>query len=479
MSGISSAFNAAVAGIQTQSASLNAISDNIANSSTTGYKDIGTSFQTLLANAPGGFSYNAGGVTSKPVQTVTTQGSITNTGIESNLAIGGSGLFAVSQVKTSNVSGSSTSFNAATYYTRAGDFSVNNSGYLVNSAGYYLDGWSVNSTTGVADHNSLSPIQITQLTDSPQPTTTMTYSANLPSNPASSLNVNTSQTTGIQFAPTETTIYDSLGAAHTVDLNWTKVAGDNDTWTMSYSSPDSSITFPNNSPTTTVSATNASTGTVTTTTLSAPMTVVFNVAADSTTGAQAGSILSIDQGQGAGPVTGTVGTASTIPMDVSFGSTAPTSDNVTINFGNYGVASGLTQFTGTDITSVATSQNGLAPGSFSNMTIDQYGFITLNYDNGASRTVYQVPITQFNNENALQQEAGGAYSATTASGAASYDSPGANGTGTLTPQSIESSNVDISSEFTKMIQTQRAYDANSKTLTTANEMLQTLEGIIH
>ncbi|HWK47021.1 MAG TPA: flagellar hook-basal body complex protein [Stellaceae bacterium] len=478
MSGITSAFNAAVAGIQTQSSALNAISDNIANASTTGYKAIQTSFQTLVATAPGGFSYNSGGVTSKPVQTVTTQGTVTSTGIETNLAIQGNGLFAVSQANTVSATGATT-FSGQTLYSRAGDFSVNSQGYLVNSAGYYLDGWSINQTTGTADKNSLAPIQITQLTDSPQPTTTVAYSANLPSNPASSLNVNTSQTTGIQFAPTETTVYDSLGAPHTVDFNWTKVSGNNDTWTMSYSSPDTNITFPNNTPTTTVSSTNASTGAVTTTTLSAPMTVVFNVAANSTTGEQAGSILSIDQGQGAGPVTGTLGTAATIPLDVSFGSTAPTSDNITVSFGNYGVASGLTQFTGTDIASVSTTQNGLPPGSFSNLTIDQYGKVTLNYDNGASRSVYEVPVAKFSDENSLQQEAGDAYATTTTSGSASYETAGSNGTGTLTPQSVESSNSDISSEFTKMIQTQRAYDANSKTLTTANEMLQTLEQIIH
>ena len=135
-------------------------------------------------------------------------------------------------------------------------------------------------------------------------------------------------------------------------------------------------------------------------------------------------------------------------------------------------------FKGTDIDFVNSVQDGLPPGSFRNLAIDGQGIITINYDNGAQKRVYQIPVAQFSNYNALQPENGNAYSATTASGIAGYVEPGANGTGNVVASATESSNVDIAAEFTKMIQTQRAYGANSRVITVANQLMEETNNLI-
>jgi flagellar hook protein FlgE len=104
--------------------------------------------------------------------------------------------------------------------------------------------------------------------------------------------------------------------------------------------------------------------------------------------------------------------------------------------------------------------------------------MTINYDNGNRKTVYQIPIAKFQNYNGLQSENGNAYSTTPESGTALLSSAGGNGTGNLDASSLESSNVDIAAEFTKMIQTQQAYGANSRVVTVTNEMFQDTNNII-
>jgi flagellar hook protein FlgE len=135
-------------------------------------------------------------------------------------------------------------------------------------------------------------------------------------------------------------------------------------------------------------------------------------------------------------------------------------------------------FKGTDIDFVSSTQDGLPPGSFRDLQIDGQGVVMINYDNGAQKRVYQIPLAQFSNYNALQPKDGNAYSATTASGIAGYVEPGANGTGNLVASSLESSNVDIAAEFTKMIQTQRAYSANSRVITVSSQLMDETNNLI-
>jgi flagellar hook protein FlgE len=175
------ALTSAVTGLDAQSAAMSAISDNISNSQTTGYKRVETDFQTLLT-VSNAFVHESGGVQSKPLYTNDIQGTIQSTGVSTNLAVTGQGYFAVSSIN--GFTGTQPTFNSQQLFTRAGDFSLDNNGYLVNSSGYYLNGFPVNPLTGIVQKGSLTQVQVSALSDSPTATQNVTYNANLPTNPA-------------------------------------------------------------------------------------------------------------------------------------------------------------------------------------------------------------------------------------------------------------------------------------------------------
>ena len=157
------------------------ISDNVANSQTVGYKRVDTSFIDYLTTS-NATENDSGAVVATPDYVNNVQGTITQTDNPLGLAIAGQGFFAVSQ-QNGEVNNIPT-FSPQQYYTRAGDFQMDKNGYLVNSAGKFLNGWPVNSQTGAVNQNTLQPIQVTQTVYNPVPTTYVTLSANLPATPA-------------------------------------------------------------------------------------------------------------------------------------------------------------------------------------------------------------------------------------------------------------------------------------------------------
>ena len=153
------AMNTAISGLTAQSASFSNISDNVANSQSVGFKRVDTSFIDYLTTSSA-TQNDSGAVVAQPDYVNNVQGTITQTDNPLGLAIAGQGFFAVSQEigQANNVP----DFSPQTYYTRAGDFQMDKNGYLVNSAGQFLNGWPVNSATGVVNQNTLSPIQVSQ-----------------------------------------------------------------------------------------------------------------------------------------------------------------------------------------------------------------------------------------------------------------------------------------------------------------------------
>jgi flagellar hook protein FlgE len=138
----------------------------------------------------------------------------------------------------------------------------------------------------------------------------------------------------------------------------------------------------------------------------------------------------------------------------------------------------MTQFasssTSSDISVSTFSQNGVAAGSYSDVSIDSSGNVVIDYSNGVNVTYYEIAIATFVAKDNLQAVSGNAYRATAASGSATYSAAGTAGAGTISVSSLESSNVDIATEFTNLIKTQQVYSANAKALTTADSMMQTL-----
>ena len=140
---------------------------------------------------------------------------------------------------------------------------------------------------------------------------------------------------------------------------------------------------------------------------------------------------------------------------------------------NLGVApGGMTQFASDSVES--TTNNGVNYGNLSGVTIDQQGFVTTTYDNGVTRKIAQVALATFPNADGLKAVSGDAYQVSLQSGAYDLKTPGEGGAGDVQANNLENSTVDLSTEFTGLITTQRAYSASSKIITTTDEMLQDL-----
>jgi flagellar hook protein FlgE len=180
--GIFDALNTAVAGLQSQSYALQNISGNIANASTIGYKGIDTTFEDLVAQTSSPSSQVAGGVQALSQQTLTTAGTVSSSTVATNMAINGDGFFSVQ--KPTSVVDNQPVFNGVTDYTRAGDFQVNANGNLVNGAGYYLMGVTVDPKTGNPLGSVPTILQFQNNFVPAQATSTVQYNANLPTKPA-------------------------------------------------------------------------------------------------------------------------------------------------------------------------------------------------------------------------------------------------------------------------------------------------------
>lgn len=438
------ALTVAVGGLNAQSAAVGHISDNLANTQTTGYKRVDTSFESLVTQS-NAFVNDPGGVRAKPSYTNSKQGNLVQSQSSTDLAISGAGFFAVRRPVVQ--ADGTTTFTEEDLYTRRGDYTLDSEGYLVNGAGFYLSGYNVNGTTGIVDSSTWAPLRISQLLDNPVATSSLNYAANLPAGAVS----------GTTYPASTIQTYDGLGNQHTLSLTWTKTATTNQ-WTLNVAVPDATTPINNN------------------------LTFTFN---DGTGGSLPGTINSIAAVLTGGPPATSPFTvvAPSAPdnyayVDLPLSFTGAGGQSIRLDFGNYDVASGVTQFSDTSPQVTSLEQNGIPRGSFRDLSIDESGFVVLNYDNGRARTFFQVPIVQFFSPDSLQRVEGGAFSRTTDSGTPRFSAPGSVGAGQIVGNTLEGSNVDIADEFTKLIQAQRVYSANARTISTTNSMLDETINIV-
>jgi flagellar hook protein FlgE len=146
---------------------------------------------------------------------------------------------------------------------------------------------------------------------------------------------------------------------------------------------------------------------------------------------------------------------------------------ITLDLGTIAGTDGLTQFAG-NFTISNIDQDGVRFGNYTGITISDQGIVTALFDNGQRQDIYQLPLGMFRNPNGLEQKTGNVYLETDRSGNFQLNLAGNGGAGDIAPGALESSTVDLAEEFTKMIITQRAYSANTKVITTADEMLDEL-----
>lgn len=189
--------------------------------------------------------------------------------------------------------------------------------------------------------------------------------------------------------------------------------------------------------------------------------------------AEAGTLSNLSSANvGTGNATVSAVTDSGQPAQVSFTvdyGNGP--QRITLDLGTFGEPSGVTEYNGNTINVVSQLQDGSPQGTFRDVEIRENGDVVANYDNGRRRVIAQVPLVLFNNADALGRETGGAFTETAESGRARFTSTGVNGAGVIAASSIEDSNVDIAQEFTKLIVAQRSYTANTRVITTTDEIL--------
>ncbi len=465
---ISSALIAGIAGLTANSSALASISNNIANENTVGYKREDTEFQDLVTSQSGlRGTYAAGGVTTVTSQLIDQQGETHATGSPTDLAISGQGFFVATTDPTN------TSSTAQREFTRAGSFTPDANGNLVNTAGYYLQGWVAdkdgNIATDPSDISKLQTINVKSQAGAAGATTAISVNANLnagqtvstaeatydPTSTTDSMaNYNPATGAGVKSDfDIPLTVVDSQGGRHAMDMRFLKSSTANQ-WHYELVSTDGAVT----------SSAPLHDGQIATGVLAFTPTGQLDPA--NTTGfADPNSPVLTIGGSDTTPAGGQVAWKDTLGI---------AGQKISLNLGV--APGGMTQFASTS-TITSTDQNGVVFGNLKAVNVDASGFVTAQYDNGVVRKIAQVALATFPNPDGLSAMSGDAWQVSRASGSYNLKAPGTGGAGAISPSELENSTVDLSTEFTGLITTQRAYSASSKIITTADQMLQELINI--
>lgn len=408
-----SSLNTAVSGLTSQASYLSTIGDNISNSSTSGYKEASVQFETLLGQQATS-DYQSGGVQTRVRYGISDQGTLVGTTSSNDLAVNGNGFFVVQGA------------SGGTYLTRAGSFVPDKTGNLVNTAGYTLMGYAINSDGTTS--GTLTPINYASQTLTASPSTAGKLSPNLNSNAA--INTGTLPADNVAGATYTSkgslTSYDNLGNAVNLDIYYTKTA--DNTWQVDvYNQADATAgTFPYANP---------ELGTAT---------------------------LTFD------PTTGKLDPSSVTSVNVAVpnGATA----GVTLDFNN------TTQLA-TDYSPGTPTIDGSSPSTISSVSIGKDGSVSAVYKNGVLKSLYQIPLGEVPAPDALTSLSGNVYQVNPESGALTISTANTGILGSINQSQLEASKVDIATELTNMITAQRSYEANSKVITTSSELLSVLTNL--
>lgn len=466
---INSAMLAGVSGLRANSAALAALSDNIANVNTVGYKRSQIDFQTMVTGGSAG-GYSAGGVLAHARHYVTQEGLLQRTGSSTDLGISGQGFFVTTQ------QAEDLDATDARLFTRAGSFSVDTLGYLRNSAGLFLQGWIANAegeiTVDPSDLSRLDSINVGAVGGAAEPTTRVSLNANLRSSQAvssefASYDALTNSMamydpeTGAGVRPDfemQIPVSDSKGGKRTLAISFLKTDVPNQWLAEIRAIPASDV----------VTGTGLANGQIRTGIVAFTQDGRLDVDAMQALGTQAlfpdpeNASLTFGASDAAAPGAGAVNWAPGLGVD-----------DQQVSFDLDTAAGGLTQYDSQSVVQ-AVITNGTAFGNLTNIEINEEGFVTAIFDNGVTRRIAQVAIATFPSPDNLISVNGNAFRVSQGSGTFNLKAPGTGGAGMIAPNQLEASTVDLSAEFTGLITTQRAYSASSKIITTADEMLEEL-----
>lgn len=448
------AMYSGVSGLRAEGEALGVVGDNIANANTVGFKAQRAIFQDVLGHsilAGTGSGLPGSGVKIGDIQQLFTQGTLTTTGISTDVALSGEGFFTVK----GSVNGLSGNF-----FTRAGQFVMNASGDLVNPSGLKVQGYTANGDGTFAA--ALSDVKAPTSAIPARATTEATITANLDATtPRVSV---TDPVTGAVTYPAfdaqnpsgtssfsdTLTVYDSLGAAHSVDVYFRKeteaATGNTWSWFALASGDETDL---------------AGGGTAGQNLQIGTGTLTFNSDGALTAGSPSTVSVTFD---------GATAQAMTLDMGTALGAVDPDTQEISDGL------DGLTQFASPSNVS-SHSQDGYSAGDFSGIAIDGTGVVQGLYTNGEKLDLAQLAIAKFQSNDGLGRAGESLWIDTRESGQAAYGTAGSGGRGATSAGAVEASNVDLAEEFVGLIQHQRSFSANSKTITTADEMLQELINI--
>lgn len=420
---LSGALFASVSGLDATSTAISVVGDNIANVNTTGFKARRTEFADVLGQSistAGGFSQIGAGSKVSDIRSLFTQGTFETTSRPTDVAIEGRGFFIADgpQGRT---------------YTRAGIFNFDDNGFLVTPEGRFVQGFGIDPLTGLSN-GQLGDIQIATALSPPRVTSTLDLSVNLFANdPIAAGGFDPADpTTASHTVPIN--VYDSLGNQHSLNVFFTRTGANAWEWNAALAPADTTIAPVN--PTD-------------------PWVV------------QGSGTLSFDT---SGILTGSTGTS----FALEFAGGAAAGQAVTLGFTNAGTAT--TQFGGAAGATGASqtnsfSQDGFAAGTLQSINIDTQGYLSGSFSNGETTPLAQIALANFPNLEGLQSIGNTNLIETRESGQPLIGEPQAGGLGSIRASSLEQSNVDLATEFVRLIINQRAFQANTRTISTTNELL--------
>lgn len=427
---ISSSLNAGVAGLQANATRLAAISDNIANSSTSGYKRVDTDFHSVVISSNGG-SYSAGGVRAVTQRLIDERGSLVATANATDLAVRGRGFLPVAQATEVELDNGATNM----YLTTTGSFRTDADGYLRTNSGLLLLGWPALPDGSIPTFprdtaDGLEPVQINVNQFSGEPTTSMSLGINLPATDTGSTSPGDPQALSVEY-------YGNLGTSENLNITFTPTipaAGSSNEWTMAI--------FDAADPGTAIGE----------------YTLTF--AADRVNGGTLDTIT---------PTAGNIGGAYD-PLSGKLIVTVP-GGPIEIDIGRINESDGITQLSDS-FAPVSISKDGSPVGNMTAVEVDPNGFVTASFDTGITRIIYQVPLVDLPNPNGMVALDRQTYLPSADSGSFFLWDASDGPTGDILAFAQEESATDVAGELTAMIQTQRAYSSNSKVIQTVDEMLQ-------
>mgnify|MGYP002632793614 CR=1 FL=1 len=426
-----------VSALSAQSQSMGIIADNITNVNTIGYKATRADFSTLVTASGSASKYSPGGVSSNPTGLVDRQGLLQASTSPTDLAITGKGFFVVNTAQVpSGISG--------TYlYTRAGSFAADSNGYLKNTGGHFLQGYPYDAAGALPSNRALSSmesINISNLTGTATPTSTLSISANLNSDqtPVAYTFGNMSAGTVTPDFERSVQIFDSKGGSRALTFGFVR---DNalaaNQWSVEiYANPATDVTDTNGL-------------------LNAVGTSLLAFNTDGT----------ID--------TATSNLPTTLPITTWAAALGIANSSLAINYGTNAQADGMTQFNNPSAL-ISSETNGAVYGALTGVSVAEDGIVTALFDNGTRQDIYKVPLALFPNVNGLEGRTGNAYIGTVSAGDLTLQDAGSGGSGLINASNLEASTVDLAEQFSIMIQTQQAYSASARIITSADEMLDEL-----